>query len=440
MMLHQQNSQQGDLAMKHYTILIGQLKEQILRFGESISDGLTRPKMKFLAQMLYGLLVCQSVLLTDISRALQENILLSKTEDRLSRNLKDFYPDLFCVYCNYLDKVKPLVDADTIFCLDPGDICKKYGKSQEGLNTIIDGSSHEPALGWPVIGVTALTHGSKLPIPVYSEVLESADVMEDNLSEAITAAIRSLQRSFGGPIGVMAMDRATDDIKIYRCCLDTDQQFIIRAKTNRNLIIENKTVNINEAAMDATVRYHMKFKDKHGKEYKLNVGFLSVRLPDYPEKELSLIVVFGYEEGKPMLLMTNLPIQDKDSCLRVLKSYLCRWRIEECYRFIKTQFNLENIRVQSMASIRSLVFLVTILTGWIVMFANKQGHMLLVQEVLVNALRLNNIPNFLLYAVADGIKNIMKRATCGIAAILTKPPKSQQLSFFIPSNFSYSSV
>ena len=58
--------------MNKNTTLRGQLKRDLLHFCEKISDGLTRPMMKFLSQMLYGLLASQSVMLSDISRALKE--------------------------------------------------------------------------------------------------------------------------------------------------------------------------------------------------------------------------------------------------------------------------------------------------------------------------------------------------------------------------------
>ena len=103
----------GVLVMNQNTTLIWQLKRALLNFAENLSDGLTLPKMKFLSQMLYGLLASQSVMLTQIGRALQEAISLKKTEDRLSRNLKAFRQDMECVRQNYLESVKPLVDYET---------------------------------------------------------------------------------------------------------------------------------------------------------------------------------------------------------------------------------------------------------------------------------------------------------------------------------------
>ena len=206
--------------MNQNTTLIWQLKRALLNFAENLSDGLTCPKMKFLSQMLYGLLASQSVMLTQIGRALQEAISLKKTEDRLSRNLKAFRQDIECVRQNYLEAVKPLIDNETIFCLDPGDITKKYSRHQEGLDWIYDASDHKTALGWHLYEVTALTHGKKLPIPVYTRVVSPDDPMSDGQTEAAINVIRATQQAFGS-VGIQTMDRAMDTEAIYEHCIDT---------------------------------------------------------------------------------------------------------------------------------------------------------------------------------------------------------------------------
>ena len=141
-----------------------------------------------------------------------------------------------------------------------------------------------------------------------------------------------------------------------------------------------------------------------------------------------------------MLLLTNMTVKGKNTCLRILKTYLSRWRIEESYRFQKVQFKLENIRVQSLNSIRALVFLANVAAGLIAVLANKEGESILVAEILTMALRLHGMPKLALYAVADGIRNIMQQAACGIAAALAKPPPSAQMSLFEPGAFIYSAA
>ena len=48
-----------------------------------------------------------------------------------------------------------------------------------------------------------------------------------------------------------------------------------------------------------------------------------------------------------------------------------RWKIEEYYRFKKQQFNLEDMRVRSLNSIRNLELLITVAVGYIGFVSEK---------------------------------------------------------------------
>ena len=76
--------------MNNYTTLASQLKRGLLNFSEKLCKNLSRPTLKFVSCMLFGLLKSQSVMLTEIARSLNEEITLKKTVDRLSRMLKGF--------------------------------------------------------------------------------------------------------------------------------------------------------------------------------------------------------------------------------------------------------------------------------------------------------------------------------------------------------------
>jgi hypothetical protein len=58
----------------------------------------------------------------------------------------------------------------------------------------------------------------------------------------------------------------------------------------------------------------------------------------------------------------------------------------------------------------------------------------------IRAKRIHGIPQFTLYAVADGIFDILKFASKGIRFALLHPPRSQQLSLFKPTSFNLSAA
>lgn len=212
--------------MKHYSTGAGQLKRGIINFCEKISKGLSRPIMKFISSMLYGLLKGQSVMLSEIGRALDEPISLKKVIERLSRNLGNFEQNEELVE-NYIAEMKKSIDEETIFCLDPGEIRKEYSRKQEGLCKVWDASRKRMANGYKTVEITALTHKTKLPIPVYTKIYSTSEDDAEKPTEENLKALKQLDKHFG-ECGIRVMDRGMDDVKIYEHC--KNQRFIVRAK------------------------------------------------------------------------------------------------------------------------------------------------------------------------------------------------------------------
>ena len=63
------------------------LRAQIQQFSGIISPRFSKPKARFIEQMLLGIAASQDCKLSRIARALGESITLKKTEDRLSHHL-----------------------------------------------------------------------------------------------------------------------------------------------------------------------------------------------------------------------------------------------------------------------------------------------------------------------------------------------------------------
>ena len=66
---------------------IHRFKAQVNKFSGILSHNLAKTTNRFFTEMLYGFQACKVVKLTNISRALMEDINLIKTENRLIRNL-----------------------------------------------------------------------------------------------------------------------------------------------------------------------------------------------------------------------------------------------------------------------------------------------------------------------------------------------------------------
>ena len=409
--------------MNKYSTLSQQLKRGLINFSEKLCEGLSHVKFKFISCMLFGLIKGQNVMLSEIARALEEEITLKKVIERLSRNLKDFKKTAEITE-NYIKIVKESIDKDTILCLDPGDISKEYSRKQEKLCKIWDASKKRSVNGYKLVEVTALTHKTKLPVPVYTNLYSSKEEDVEKLTEENLKALKHIDKHFGKG-GIRVMDRGMDDVKIYEHC--RERKFIVRAKVNRNVIYNGETMNILDLANKFKGKIGLKHTDKYGKHHNLKIWHVQVELPEVKEQILTLIIVHGYDkkEPEPCLLLTNMDANGKQKSRSVLKIYLCRWRIEEYYRFKKGQFGLENIRVLSLNSIKTLNLLVSMLTGWLALLAAKKGESLLLDQIFKYAKRIYKIPQFTLYATADGIFTILSKTVIGIASFLKSKPRKQ---------------
>lgn len=418
--------------MNNYTTLNSNLKRGILKFTEKISKTFSRPVMKFICNMIYGILASKSCLLSEIGRNLNEKIALRKTVTRLSRNLNDFN-DGEELFEEYLKSIKNRYDDKSVLIIDGSDITKPASTELEGLCEVRDGSTGEIGIGYHTLGAAVLSD-KKLPYGVYSRIYSSREkdfISEDN---EIIKCFEFLSKHFSKS-NIRTMDRGYDCNRYYEYFIKRGEKFIIRAKKNRNVIYMDKTVNILELANQFKGKYKLEYKDKSGINRNVKISIIPIRLCEFKKTELNLVVVYGFG-SIPMMLITNLKSNYKRLCVAVCKVYLMRWRIEEFFKFKKQSFDFENLRVQSLKSIRNLDLLLTIAIGYISEISGKSENIKLRAEIIQVSKRLFGVPDFLYYAVADGIFEILKTVKSGIGTFFSLPDCSTQLSLFSDSDAS----
>jgi hypothetical protein len=81
------NTEDGG-TMTGYSNAVATIKGQISKFSGIITKG-PSAKQRLVKETIYGIQAAKDMELSSITRALNESIPLSKTEDRLSRNLDD---------------------------------------------------------------------------------------------------------------------------------------------------------------------------------------------------------------------------------------------------------------------------------------------------------------------------------------------------------------
>jgi len=141
---------------------------------------------------------------------------------------------------------------------------------------------------------------------------------------------------------------------------------------------------------------------RHGKHAVriTQIGWTKVRLPDR-EDELTLVIARLAGHDKPMMILTNLPVEDVKDAKRILRFYIRRWECEEGIRFLKSQVNLERIRTFRWPAICRLVLpavLVIIYLGWLV-----EAHPGICDRLVYLSQPLPDKPDFLLYRLLGGL-------------------------------------
>jgi hypothetical protein len=105
--------------------------------------------------------------------------------------------------------------------------------------------------------------------------------------------------------------------------------------------------------------------DTHVRVYRsTRVLALPVRHPEY-QGRLWLVVVRQGKGREPWYLLTNEPVENEEQAWEIAFSYVSRWKIEDQFRFHKTELLIESLRLRDWEPRRKLLLLVTLAYGFL---------------------------------------------------------------------------
>jgi hypothetical protein len=416
--------------------LAEKLRTQIHQFLGILSPHFSRPKLKFLEQMLYGVSASQDCKLSQVARALGEPILLKKTEERLSRHLAS--PGLGrVVQQQIIGHAARRVKGDTLIVVDPTDIRKPYAQAMPHLATVRDGSTGELVNGYWACVALACEPERRRVLPLVQELwsAQAPDFESEN-----TQLLGIIDRVAGATErrGVYVLDRGGDRMKLYQPMLARGLRFIIRLCGDRHLLVRGRCRRAQDVARGVRMRYaETVVRESAGGEKKVHLeyGFRRVRLPGRRDVELTLVVVKGFGQ-EPLLLLTNVAVKaTRRSLWWVVRGYLTRWLVEETIRFIKQSYRLEDLRVLDYERLRNLAALVMAAAYFAAVWLGEALKLaVLASRVSRVAKRFFGVPEFHYYALADGISVLLSRLglRCPLCRLSPTPiaPNRQRLFAF----------
>lgn len=368
------------------------------------------PKLKFIEQMVFGIQASKDVKLSNISRSLDENISLKKTEERLSRNLNTLQLDKV-VNREIANAASRKVHKDTLLIIDPSDIRKNYAEAMPFLGRVRDGSTGQIANGyWSCLAV-ACEVGKRKMIPLHHRIWSSSapDFVSENhqIREIINTISEAVNKR-----GIYVIDRGGDRSRIYNHLLKNKLDFIIRMVGKRDLVVRGKRKN----ALKLALRCPMYFSDQITKEtkggektYQIQYGFRKVKLPGH-KQQLYMVVVKGFGEKPLMLLTTREVTKSRKSLWFVVEGYISRWLVEDAIRFIKQSYKLEDIRVLSYQRLKNMMTLVLAAVYFSAAWLGESVKLaVLTAHAIKASKRFFGVTEFHYYALADGISALLSR-------------------------------
>jgi hypothetical protein len=405
--------------MNKYTTSSVLCEAEFSLFAKKVLSGFSVPEKKFGVQMLSGISKSKSVVLSEIARNSIKGVTIKKAVERFSRHLCNFDGDKF--QRNYIKEIEEILPEQRLYIVDDSEIVKPCAKKMEGLGWVADGSDkHKLKQGYFLNEIVAIDK-NKQPVSVASKLYTANEREFESSNHVTQKAIKDVIGRVGS--GVFIFDRGFDDVKLHRFLVKNRQKYIIRTKSTRNIICNDMEKNVLEFAKMLKGKYSFSIKFQDGIKANLKASFKRVYLPKMPETHLNLVVVYGFskDENEPFYLLTNLNINDKDSCLNAVGVYLGRWKIEEYFKFKKQAYQFENVRIRTLAALKTLNLFLTAAIG----FLAKLGNTGLKKTLTILAQPIKNKATFLYYRLYAGFLCLTQMLTLGL-------PSTQKIRKIIP--------
>jgi len=301
----------------------------------------------------------------------------------------------------------PLIKDDTPIILDLSDIAKPYAKKMDYLATVRDGSTGQLVNGYWLVELYASV-SCKNPIPVLLEPFSHEEPESPGQNPVVIKAVHKIFE-LTNKRGILIADRGFDSFVMFEDWLNNKYKFVVRLVGNRHFkpvydgFEQHTSIRADYLADQIPTPYRFdKVVKRRGKKkvHITQIGFVQVKLPSRDET-LTMVVCRLAGRDKPMMLFTNLPVENSSDAKRVLRLYIRRWECEEAIRFLKSQVNLEKIRTFNWTAICRLVLLavlVMIYLCWLI-----EEHPNICDRLIYLSEPLPDNPEFVFYRLLTGL-------------------------------------
>ena len=408
--------------MNNYTMKTYEMKREILKFSKKITDGLDKPTTKFVTDMIYGIEKSNSVLISEIARALNEKIKPKNTIERLCDNCNTMtLQENKILKDNYMNiALKQLPDEEIILIEDDSDVNKEHSSKLEDLCIVRDASKQKETYvnGYHVCEIVGLSKNEKQPISLYSNIYstESKGFLSCNeeTKKSEKYVIEKIRENKPDTRIIIVKDRGYDSLDLFKNTIDNKVSFVVRLDGDRHLLFKDKKRIVKEVASKRKGKIHTKLMYK-GENVDCYISYTKVQLPKIKNKDLTLVIIYRKdEENDPMYLLTDIDVKSKADVEKIARTYMLRWRIEEYFKSKKQNYDFENFRIRNLKGINNLNLILSCVMLHIGTLTEKMDYKLLVIKIIEASQSLKKKAIVWYGQISKGIANILKYAKTGI--------------------------
>ncbi len=348
------------------------IQDKFENFLNKYSEILSKPYFKCFKETLIGLLSASNPIVRQIVQYILGTACLKKKQERIGYHLDNAKLFEELNQAHFISETKKITE-ESLIIIDESNIVKPCAKKMEHLKKVRDGSTGEYQNGYYSFNATVVNTanaGSVSISPLYSYVYSNSIENETKNERLSIFLVEST--IFSCNKGIYVFDRGYDDKKLMSQLVEQENGFVIRAVGNRDLIVDNEKRKFKDVVNE------MELKHQHQCPYKkktFNYGAKKVRIntDPHPTKnpntiEVWLIKVRYDKKGGFFYFFASFKnnlFSEKQIGQKVLEIYSKRWKIEEQFRQIKQQLNLEKIQLLKYQRIQTLNLWMNILVNFI---------------------------------------------------------------------------
>jgi hypothetical protein len=334
-------------------------------------DGiLTRPQMGNLREMILGMLLTGNAYLSHIGDVMAKDVTPRKSTERYSRTLASIDTDA-CTQQHIACASISFRHEKVLLLCDGGDMQKPYAQAMANVCACVDGSNgHVIGKGYPTYACIAYGVESRQQIPLCHHLYSTKEASFKSQWREQQKCLEWMAPFFtSAQDRIVVTDRGEDDEK--RFLYYTQElhcSFLTRINTGGNsrhlrLVhrgdIGDETVSVQEivSQMKGVAGAERMWQNKKIKKTLTSrITFREVRLPDHAELPLYLVLLYTEGFADPIVLLTDIVVEDAEQAWEVFFWYKKRWEVENFFRAIKQQLGAEGFLIRSFPAIRALAF------------------------------------------------------------------------------------